>query len=631
MNKTHSAKPSKFRSIRIDRSLQQEHEHRKRELQLLLVGLTQSGKNTLCKQLRIHYGDGFPQASRVELIPTVLANLADAVALVLDSMTTLRIEFADNTISELANHLIDCRPKDGFLSDYFLNCSTNPFSTDQENDKDSSKNGILDENLVIQPNSFSKDIIINSPQLNPRGLTDMDNILPCDTPKVVNTYPEQQTDDDSMCLQDTLLKILNSGGEVIPPSLMKKLELLAEPSIITELRNSLSDKSKLHSLIVQLFGDKFDGLKGDLVRDTPPPSPRSPPPSTFEDELLDCLVIRPACDLSDDTSTSSSTSVSNREQDNGSSDENSCEQPVTDGIVGELPTTPVGQNRMYLTRTSRTYDSNLARIPFRSSKYSRTRSVANCSISDLINQLKMDRGRPFQSSKIILKMITEQPEFQEAVKSKELVLKKLTYADSYFIRHVDRIIQEDYIPTLQDILVMRQPSKAVRETELHIGTINLRTIDLAEQGKYLHKHLHYFESVNTVLFLVSLSDCMRTALNSSAKNELEKTVELFETLLFSPHMFKKDFVVFLNKVDLLKKAIHEASLDIISSVDTEEVDSFINTVKQRLLASKNKTDAKGGRITFHVTCALDVDQMKVVLHDCLRGICDSNRKRYPFS
>ncbi|KAF5396647.1 hypothetical protein PHET_09627, partial [Paragonimus heterotremus] len=107
---------SKFRSIRIDRHLQQEHENRRRELQLLLIGSANSGKNTISKQLRIHYGDGFPPNARLQLAPTILANLADSVALVLRNMSGLNIHFTDMSVKRIATRMLEAQPENGFIS-----------------------------------------------------------------------------------------------------------------------------------------------------------------------------------------------------------------------------------------------------------------------------------------------------------------------------------------------------------------------------------------------------------------------------------------------------------------------------------------------------------------------------------
>ncbi|VDP63472.1 unnamed protein product [Schistosoma curassoni] len=57
--------------------------------------LPNSGKNTFCKQMRLHFGDGFPVSYRNEMKPTILANTTDAIAMVLEYMKDANISFSD--------------------------------------------------------------------------------------------------------------------------------------------------------------------------------------------------------------------------------------------------------------------------------------------------------------------------------------------------------------------------------------------------------------------------------------------------------------------------------------------------------------------------------------------------------
>ncbi|XP_018652500.1 putative gtp-binding protein alpha subunit [Schistosoma mansoni] len=119
----------------------------------------------------------------------------------------------------------------------------------------------------------------------------------------------------------------------------------------------------------------------------------------------------------------------------------------------------------------------------------------------------------------------------------------------------NRIIQDDYIPTLQDLLIMKQSSKAVRESLISIGSITLRTINLGEQSEHLNKQFHYFESVNMILFFISLEDVYRFTYIQGNKIIHHPSFKLFEDVIHSPDLTKKDIIVFLNKYDKLKVII----------------------------------------------------------------------------
>ncbi|KAM3178752.1 hypothetical protein ACTXT7_001942 [Hymenolepis weldensis] len=78
-----------------------------------------SGRSTMVKQLRIHYGDSFPTSVRKFLIPLIMANLADAVVSVIKMMKESSADISDPYINELSAQLVRNRPPEdlkGFQS-----------------------------------------------------------------------------------------------------------------------------------------------------------------------------------------------------------------------------------------------------------------------------------------------------------------------------------------------------------------------------------------------------------------------------------------------------------------------------------------------------------------------------------
>ncbi|KER32107.1 hypothetical protein T265_12854, partial [Opisthorchis viverrini] len=419
-------------------------------------------------------------------------------------------------------------------------------------------------------------------------------------------------EDEHLCLQESLLRVLQRN-ESVPPSLVKKFELLADSNMVDELREALVDINKLRSLYLKLFGQTRESLS-HLHHDGPPPVPETPPPMSFEDELLNCMVDCNGDFLSEDDSTERSSQTSEKE----------CEPKPNSAISPKEKSTRNTTDRIISNITENAVSNKKSdRDAVRSSQLKVPReevisSLPSLSTNSADSVSHIFGGFSLRVLKVILKLITEQPEFQEAMQRRTFLTPPIVYADFYFIENVDRIIQEDYVPTLQDILVMREPSKAVREMLTTVGSTNLRIVDLGLQTLNLHRHLHYFESVSAVLFLVSLPDCLKRSYDLNRKGELETSVELFETLMCSPHMLKKEFVVFLNKLDLIREKFSD------DGPNNEQEESM----KERFLALKRKQDAKGSHISINVICALDVDEMREAIRESLRVIFEYNRKRH---
>uniref|UniRef100_A0A094ZLZ6 Guanine nucleotide-binding protein subunit alpha-14 n=1 Tax=Schistosoma haematobium TaxID=6185 RepID=A0A094ZLZ6_SCHHA len=217
---------------------------------------------------------------------------------------------------------------------------------------------------------------------------------------------------------------------------------------------------------------------------------------------------------------------------------------------------------------------------------------------------------------------------------------------------------------------MKQSSKAVRESLITIGSItlrclndrgqnelttckiiteykiqmkamkslnnykiNIKTINLGEHSEHLNKQFHYFESVNMILFFISLEDVYRFTYVQGNKFVNHQTFKLFEDIVNSPDLTKKDILVFLNKYDILKSIISQINNDTTQITINKEDDKtdwniFIQMIKSYLIELHNHANMKGSHLYFHIICSLDIDKMKWIIKDSIRTILEINRKRH---
>lgn len=77
---------------------------------------------------------------------------------------------------------------------------------------------------------------------------------------------------------------------------------------------------------------------------------------------------------------------------------------------------------------------------------------------------------------------------------------------SYFFDEIDRIARPDYIPTNQDILHCRKATKGISEFTININKIPFVFIDVGGQRTQRQKWTQCFNSVTSILFLVSSSE-----------------------------------------------------------------------------------------------------------------------------
>ncbi|VDO47347.1 unnamed protein product [Schistosoma margrebowiei] len=431
----------------------------------------------------------------------------------------------------------------------------------------------------------------------------------------------------------------------IPPSVLKKFESIIGIKSIDNWQNIIENKTLLHYLIHVLLQSGIDNWSSFLMyQSTPPPAPTTLPPISVEDEFLDYIVTSDSCDTSEEgddddddgddnerddiesglvnssncslarTLVKSSSDIIdidefiNYNEDDDDEDDDEEEEKRNNlnedwNHLADFKTEDgfIHKSIRKLSINTKRRNKKSGNLPYLNRNYIELNSNFNLlefSIDQLTNINYSEHKISLNSLQIIMKIITDQCEFRNAFLQYYPILSQKTYAGSYFIKCVDRIIQDDYIPTLQDLLIMKQSSKAVRESLITIGSITLRTINLGEHSEHLNKQFHYFESVNMILFFISLEDVYRFTYVQGNKFVNHQTFKLFEDIVNSPDLTKKDILVFLNKYDILKS--------IISQINNDTTQITIN-----------KEDDK-----------TDIDKMKWIIKDSIRTILEINRKRH---
>lgn len=74
-----------------------------------------------------------------------------------------------------------------------------------------------------------------------------------------------------------------------------------------------------------------------------------------------------------------------------------------------------------------------------------------------------------------------------------------------FCNDLDRIWDEAYVPTDQDLLRSRLRTTGITETIFDLGQLTYRMFDVGGQRSERKKWIHCFENVNCLLFLVAIS------------------------------------------------------------------------------------------------------------------------------
>uniref|UniRef100_A0A3Q1MM27 G protein subunit alpha z n=1 Tax=Bos taurus TaxID=9913 RepID=A0A3Q1MM27_BOVIN len=81
------------RSRRIDRHLRSESQRQRREIKLLLLGTSNSGKSTVVKQMKILHSGGFNLEACREYKPLIVYNAIDSLTRIVRALAALKIDF----------------------------------------------------------------------------------------------------------------------------------------------------------------------------------------------------------------------------------------------------------------------------------------------------------------------------------------------------------------------------------------------------------------------------------------------------------------------------------------------------------------------------------------------------------
>lgn len=65
---------------------------------------------------------------------------------------------------------------------------------------------------------------------------------------------------------------------------------------------------------------------------------------------------------------------------------------------------------------------------------------------------------------------------------------------------------QDYLPSQQDILLARKPTKGIHEYDFEIRNVPFKMVDVGGQRSERRRWFECFDSVTSILFLVSSSE-----------------------------------------------------------------------------------------------------------------------------
>ncbi len=85
---------------------------------------------------------------------------------------------------------------------------------------------------------------------------------------------------------------------------------------------------------------------------------------------------------------------------------------------------------------------------------------------------------------------------------------------------------QDYLPTQQDILLARKPTKGIHEYDFEIKNVPFKMVDVGGQRSERRRWFECFDSVTSILFLVSSSEFDQVLMEDRQTNRLMESLNI---------------------------------------------------------------------------------------------------------
>lgn len=205
---------------------------------------------------------------------------------------------------------------------------------------------------------------------------------------------------------------------------------------------------------------------------------------------------------------------------------------------------------------------------------------------------------------------------------------QLTDSAKYFLSDIDRVSEEDFLPTEQDILRVRVPTTGIIEYPFDLETIIFRMVDVGGQRSERRKWIHCFENVTSIMFLLALSEYDQVLVEANNENRMEESKALFKTIITYPWFQNSSVMLFLNKKDILaEKIMYSHLVDYFPDYDgPPRDDKAAREFVLRRFVDLNPDSDK--TIYSHFTCATDTENIRFVFAAVKDTILQLNLREY---
>lgn len=204
---------------------------------------------------------------------------------------------------------------------------------------------------------------------------------------------------------------------------------------------------------------------------------------------------------------------------------------------------------------------------------------------------------------------------------------QLSDSTPYFCKSVARIAAPGYVPTVDDVLRAREATTGIHEFVFVLEDVVFRMLDVGGQRSERRKWIHCFESVTSIIFIAACSEYDQALVEEDDMNRMQESISLFTQIITYDWFRDASFILFLNKVDLLREKIKRSPLrkyfPTFDGQDGNHEDAERFILQLYLRAKPESHD-----VYPHFTMATDTSNMEFVFKSVKSTILRLNLKSY---
>ncbi|XP_010896421.1 guanine nucleotide-binding protein subunit alpha-13-like [Esox lucius] len=198
----------------------------------------------------------------------------------------------------------------------------------------------------------------------------------------------------------------------------------------------------------------------------------------------------------------------------------------------------------------------------------------------------------------------------------------------YFLDNVEKLGDPSYIPSQQDILLARKPTKGIHEYDFEIKSVPFKIVDVGGQRSERRRWFECFDSVTSILFLVSSSEYDQVLMEDRQTNRLRESLNIFETIVNNRVFLAVSIILFLNKTDLLEEKVSNVSLKQYFPEYTGPDHSLPDVQKFLVDCFRwKRRDPTQKPLYHHFTTAINTENIRLVFRDVKDTILHDNLKQ----